>query len=98
MNNILIYTYMSDDNKKKFEVKMEKTPDGFFQRNIYVDGEYFDWSIDEQSLDWAKKQGPEFFEVVKKDIANHFLDSLSEMVGRKITFNDFQAALKTGLI
>jgi len=89
---------MSDDNKKKFEVKMEKTPDGFFQRNIYVDGEYFDWSIDEQSLDWAKKQGPEFFEVVKKDIANHFLDSLSEMVGRKITFNDFQAALKTGLI
>ena len=87
-----------EENKKKFEVRMEKTPDKFFQKNIYVDGEYFDWSIDEESLDWSRRQGPEFFEVVKRDIASHFLSSLSEFVGRKITLEVFQDALKTGWI
>lgn len=89
---------MNEDKKKKFEVRTESTKDGFFQRNIYVDGEFFDWSIDEKSLDWAKNQGPVFFEATKKDIANHFLDSLSEMVGRKITIEEFKLALKTGWI
>lgn len=87
-----------EQDKKKFEVRLERLPDKFFQKNIYIDGELFDWSIDEESFEWAKKQGPEFFEVVKKDIANHFLESLSEMVGRKITLEDFNQALKTGWI
>jgi hypothetical protein len=89
---------MGADNKKKFELRLDPTPDGFFQKNIYVDGDLFDWAIDEESFDWARKQGPVFFEAVKKDIANHFLDSLSEMVGRKITLADFHTALKNGMI
>ena len=99
--DILKYTYIwcyMEDKKKKFEVRTEPTKDKFFQRNIYIDGEYFDWEIDESSLDWAKAQGPVFFEATKKDIAKHFLDSLSEMVGRKITLEAFQLALKTGWI
>jgi hypothetical protein len=89
---------MKEDKKKKFEVRLEHTPDGFMQKNIYIDGELFDWSIDEESFEWAKKQGPVFFEATKKDIANHFLESLCEMVGRKITIEDFKLATKTGWI
>lgn len=89
---------MDAENKKKFEVRIRKTPDGFFQRDIFVDGEFFDWSIDEESFEWARKQGPEFFEATKKDIAKHFLESLSEFVGRRVTPGDFQKATKTGFI
>lgn len=89
---------MNEDNKKKFEVRTERTTDGFLQKNIYIDGELFDWGIDEESFDWAKKQGPVFFEAAKQDIAKHFLESLSEMVGRRISPEDLQNARKTGWI
>ena len=89
---------MDEDKKKKFEVRIDPTPDGMFEKNIYIGGERFEWEIDEASFNWAKSQGTAFFEAVKKDIANHFLASLSEVCEKRITLQDFQTALKTGRI
>ena len=87
---------------KKFEVKEEMTQGyvagPFFQRNIYIDGELFDWAIDEESYNWAMKQGPEILMAAQKDIARHFLESLSEIVGRRVSIQDLQEAAKTGWI
>ena len=88
--------------KKKFEVKAEMTtafvPGPHFQKNIYIDGELFDWEVDEEAYHWAEKQGPAMLMAVQKDICKHFLQCLSEVVGRKISIQDLQEATKTGWI
>ena len=88
--------------KKRFTVKTEMTagevPGPFFQKNVYIDGELFDWEIDEEAYKWAQSKGPMILAVVQQDICKHFLDCLSEVVGRKITIQDLQEATKTGWI
>jgi|GEM_PF-5550852 len=88
--------------KKRFEVKEEATqgfvPGPYFQKNIYIDGELFDWSIDEEAYHWAEKQGPQMLMVVQQDIAKYFLECLSETVGKRVTIQDLQEAEKTGWI
>ena len=88
--------------KKRFIVKQEMTTGEvsgpFFQKNIYVDGELFEWSIDEEAYRWAQSQGPQMLMAVQKDICKHFLDCLSELVNRKISIQDLQEATKTGWI
>jgi len=93
-----IETRMREAGKKKFEVRLITDEDNLTEKCIYIDGEYFDWSIDEESFDWAKKQGPEIFAATQRDIAQHFIDSLSEMVGRKVTIQEFAIATKIGWI
>jgi hypothetical protein len=89
---------LREEGKKKFEVRTIWDENGFQERAVFVDGEYFDWGIDEEAFDWAVKQGPEYLRIIKMDIAKHFLESLSEMVGRKVTMIDFEQARKTGWI
>ena len=88
--------------KKRFVVKEEMTTGEvagpFFQKNIYIEGELFDWAIDEESYKWAQKQSPEVLMAAQKDIVKHFLNSLSEIVGRRVTLQDLQEATKTGWI
>lgn len=84
--------------KKRFFVKTEMTTNSFFQKNIYIDGELFDWSIDEEAYHWAETQGLQTLMAVQKDICKHFLDCLSEVVGRKIGIEDLQEAQKSGWI
>jgi hypothetical protein len=91
-------TRMREEGKKKFEVRLFTDEKGFHEKQIYIDGEHFDWGIDEESFDWARKQGPAYFAAIQKDIAKHFLESLSEMVGRPITIQEFATANKTGWI
>ena len=89
---------MREAGKKKFELRLSQDENGFYEKNIYIDGELFDWQVDQESFDWAVKQGGAILAAAQKDIAKHFLDSLSEMVGRKLTIQEFAVATKTGWI
>jgi hypothetical protein len=82
---------------KRFEVK-QRTFNGKIERAIFVDGEHFDWEVDQKSLEWALQQGPEMFAVVQRDIQRHFLESLSEFCHKDITFVEFMQATQTGWI
>lgn len=89
---------MREEGRKKFEVRRITDDQGWSENALFIDGEYFDWSIDEESFDWAMKQGPEMAIAAQEDIAKHFLDSLSEFVGRKLTMENFIEATQTGWI
>lgn len=83
--------------RKKFEVKLLQTR-GKVENVIFIDGELFDWSIDMDSYNKAVKMGPEYVKTVQASIANHFLDSISEMIGRKVTTEEINKAKITGWI
>lgn len=88
-----------DQGKKKFELKISPPDEnGMQERQIFIDGELFDWGIDEHAFAYAKKMGPEYFRAAQIDIAKHFLASLSEVVGREVTYHDLTQAQKTGWI
>jgi len=84
--------------KKKFETRIVMHPNGSLERKIYVDGELFDWSVDVSSFLEAKKMGPMYMKAVQDDIARHFVNSLSEFLGRKVTPQEVTEASKTGWI
>ena len=90
------------DNKgeplKTFEVKMQKGSDGTIEKAIFIDGEVVDWAVDISSLMEAYRMGPKYARVAQKDIAKHFVDSVSEVLGRKVTTQDIKKATKTGWI
>ena len=84
---------------KKFEWMHRVKEDGKKQNAIFIDGELFDWEIDPQSLESVLESGdPILIRVAQQDIEKHFLESLSEFVGRKITQKDIAKAEKTGWI
>ena len=87
-----------DEGKKKFEIKIATDDDGMMDKQIFIDGEFFDWGVDPEAFEWAKQQGPEYFRAAQIDIAKHFLESISEVVGRKVTLHDLTQAEKTGWI
>jgi hypothetical protein len=83
--------------KKRFEVKVNsnyKPP----KRAIFIDDELFDWEVDPNSLAEARKLGPKYYIAIQLDIEKHFLDSLSEFLGRKVSKEEVVEAHKTGLI
>lgn len=83
--------------RKKFELRLlEKN--GMLETVIFIDDELFDWEIDIDSYNKAVKMGPEYVKAAQTSIANHFLDSLSEMVGRKVTTAEVDKAKITGWI
>lgn len=84
--------------KKTFETKMRANSDGTIEKAIFIGGELLDWSIDVASLMEARKMGPKFFKAVQQDIEKHYLESVSEMVGRHVTLEELKEAIKTGLI
>lgn len=70
-------------------------------RGLYVDGEYFDWAIDPDSIAQAKT-------IVNKDafmgkgvegmIQQHFITCFGELVGWPVTLAEVVEAIKTGWI
>jgi len=81
---------------KRFEVKMRRHPGGEIEKAVFVDGEQLDWSIDISSYMEACKMGLQYKLAVQRDIAKHFVDSVSEVVGRHITVEEIKAAIKSG--
>jgi len=82
----------------RFEVKMRNDPSMGIQKAVFIDGEKLDWEVDAQSLMEAMRMGPKFFKVVQRDIERHYVESVSEFIGRQVTATDIKKAIKTGWI
>lgn len=82
--------------KVRFEVKMRNDPRMGIQKAVFIDGEKLDWEVDAQSLAEAMRMGPKFFRAVQRDIERHYVESVSEFIGRKVTAKDIKEAIKTG--
>lgn len=72
--------------------------DGSIEKSIFIDDELLDWSIDINSYLEACKMGPHFKAAVQKDIERHFVESVSDFVGRHVTMEQIKAAIKNGWI
>ena len=81
-----------------FETKQRKRDDGTIEKAVFIDGEQLDWSVDTSSLMEAMKMGPKFYRSVQKDIEKHYVDSVSEFIGRKVTPNEIKRAIQNGWI
>jgi hypothetical protein len=88
----------NEPKKKKFETRVVIGKNGAIKKDIYIDGELFDWSVDLSAFQEAAKMGPHFKLAVQKDIAKHFMDSMSEFLGRRVTFEEIKKAHETGWI
>lgn len=87
-----------DNEKKKFEVKIRPAEGGGIEKAIFINGEMLDWQVDINSLVDAQKMGPLYFKEVQKDIEKHFVESVGDFLGRKVTAQDIKEAIKTGWI
>ena len=86
------------EGKKKFEIKMYMAEKGNLKQGIFIDGELLDWSVDVHDLLEAKKMGGKFAKSLEIDIVRHFLQSISEFLGRKISVDEMNEARKNGYI
>lgn len=70
------------------------------QKVILVDGEIFDWGLDEESLEQANKyaNNKQTMSAIHADIKNYFLESIAEYLGFKPTIKQINEALKNGFI
>jgi hypothetical protein len=64
------------------------------QKVIFINGELFDWGLDDASIEMANDQ--EDIRSVHNDIRDHLLDSLSEVLGFRPTMKQINDALRTG--
>lgn len=82
--------------KKFFEVKIEKLSDGTMKKGIWIDGEYLDYSINVNDYFRACQMG--YKKDVQENIIKHFVKSVSEFVGRKVTAQEIIEAHRTNWI
>lgn len=86
------------EGKKRFEVKMRSANGGGLEKAIFIDDELLDWQIDMNSYMDAMKMGPMYRREIQKNIEEHFIDAVSDTLGRKITMQEIKAAIKDGWI
>ena len=69
------------------------------QKVLVIDGEVFDWGLDDDSLYQVNQfKNEETIKAVHADIKNFFLESLIEFLGFKVTMGDVNKALESGHI
>ena len=85
-------------NRVPFETRINIHPNGSLERQIFIDGVMLDYSVDISSLHEAMKMGPAYAAAIKADIVRHFASCVSEMVGRKVTYDEIIEATKNGYI
>lgn len=88
---------MENTSKKRFEVRLVRQPGGF-KKDIYIDGQLLDYSVDVESYREACGMGPQYKLAVQRDIVKHFTNAVSETLGRKVTAEQIEEAQKTGWI
>lgn len=84
--------------KKKFEVKMRSGKNGTLEKAIFINDEQLDWTVDLSSFMEAKKMGYHFMREAQKSIEEHFIASVSDFLGRKVSMLEIKEAIKTGMI
>ena len=87
-----------DQPKKKVEVKLRSDGSGGIEKAIFVDDEMLDWQIDMNSYMDAMRMGPMYQREIQRSIEEHFIESLSDFIGRKVTMEEIKEAIKTGWI
>jgi hypothetical protein len=88
----------NEEKKKKFEVKMRPAKGGGVEKAIFIDDQLLDWQIDMNSYVDALKMGPQFRREIQKSIEEHFIESVSDTLGRKVTIEEIKTAIQTGWI
>ena len=81
-----------------FESKFYFDDKGNYVKGIFIDEKLFDWKVEEESFDYAFSQGPKYFQDFQKEVEKHFLESVSDFMGRKVTTEEINEAVKTGVI
>lgn len=81
-----------------FETKTRRAPGGGIENAIFIDGEELDWTVNMNDFMQAAKMGPKYLKAVKENIAKHFLESVSDVLGRHITSDAIKQANQTGWI
>ena len=90
---------MGPDDKpmKRFEVRINLVNGGIL-KEVYIDGEKLDWSIDVASFVDAQKMGLKYRLEIQKSIAQHFTKSVGEVLGRFVSIAEIKHAIQTGWI
>lgn len=86
-----------ENNKKKFEVKLVNN-NGSIEKLIFIDDQLLDWRVDINSYMDAMKMGPMYHREIQKSIVEHFVDSVSDFLGRKVTIEEIKIAINNGWI
>ncbi|RTK96670.1 MAG: hypothetical protein EKK64_03535 [Neisseriaceae bacterium] len=89
---------ITPENKKKFEVKMRSDGSGGIEKAIFIDDEILDWQIDMNSYMDAMRMGPMYQREIQRSIEEHFIESVSDFLERKVTMEEIKEAIKTGWI
>lgn len=89
---------MEEEGKKKFKVLTRQGKNGVLENQIFIDDELLDWSADLSSIIDAKKMGPLYFRAALKDMERHFVECVSQVLGRKVTYQQVLDATKSGWI
>jgi len=85
----------------RVEIKNYQDDSGEICRGIFVEGELFDWGLDEKDLRTANaliRREPLMQKSVMGDIQSHFVSCFSEFIGREVTLSQINEALQTGEI
>jgi hypothetical protein len=86
------------EGKSKFEVRMHMAEKGNLKQGIFIDGQLLDWSVDVHDLLEAKKMGTQYIKDLEIDVIRHFLQSISDFIGRKVSVEEMNQAKKNGYI
>jgi len=61
---------------------------------IYVNGELFDWGVPKEAVEELEMSYDPVWKMrCYQSIRNHFINSFSEFLGRKITFKEINEAI-----
>lgn len=85
------------DGKKKFEVRFNKSNDKVVKA-VFIDNEMLDYSVDVEALKKISALGTEYKKAALLDIEKHFVECVSEVIGRKVTNEEVEKAFRTGWI
>lgn len=70
-------------------------------RAIYVDDVLFDWGLEQEDVERAKKfakSSDVLKKTIQNDIQKHFLDSFAEFLGKTVSLRELNEAIESGTI
>lgn len=97
MSEIILPFPEIPEGTKRFGTKLIKL-NGAMRQAIFIDDEMLDWSINMHDFAEAKAMGSKYFNVIQQDIVKHFIDSVSDFLGRYVTIEEINLARKNGYI
>ena len=88
----------SESGSRKIKVEIREFDN---YRALFFDGVLFDWGMNPEELEEAKKfcgQDPFHRKTIHGDLCRFFLKCLSEVLGKEVTIKEVNAAIEQGSI